>query len=259
MSIFIGCAGWTLRKEHAAHFPSAGTHLERYAGRLNCVEINSSFYRSHRMRTYQRWAESTPSGFRFAVKLPKQVTHVRRLVDVRPQVEQFLAETSGLGDKLGPILVQLPPSLEFDAPTIEGFFRDLRAHSGASIVCEPRHSSWFRQDAEALMEAYMIDRVAADPSIVPEAAVPGGCRQDCYFRWHGSPRTYYSAYDEQALGTLARQLLAFATRARSVWCIFDNTAEGAALTNALALDESSKRGTSISRFILPSSVLNKTD
>ena len=111
MAIFIGCAGWNLRKEHAENFPALGTHLERYAGRLNSVEINSSFYRSHRTSTYQRWAASTPPGFRFAVKLPKEISHVARLVSVEPQVHQFLAETSGLGDKLGPILVQLPPSV----------------------------------------------------------------------------------------------------------------------------------------------------
>ena len=71
-TIRVGCAGWSLRKEHFELFPATGSHLERYAARFNCVEINSSFYRSHRTATYSRWAEATPHDFRFAVKLPKQ-------------------------------------------------------------------------------------------------------------------------------------------------------------------------------------------
>src|ERR1700761_7871846 len=111
MALFVGCAGWNLRKELVESFPLDGTHLQRYAARLNCVEINSSFYRSHRKTTYERWAASTPADFRFSVKLPKHITHVCRLVDVERHIRQFVDETSGLGSKLGPILVQLPPSL----------------------------------------------------------------------------------------------------------------------------------------------------
>ncbi len=237
MTVFIGCAGWNLRKEFADDFPGPGTHLERYARRLNGVEINSSFYRPHRATTYQRWANSAPSGFRFAVKLPKQITHVSRLSDVEPQIEQFLAEINGLGDKLGPILVQLPPSLGFDLPIVERFFGALRARIATPIVCEPRHPSWFEPAAQTLLEKHAIGRVAADPSIVPAAALPGGCLRNCYFRWHGSPRVYYSNYDRSALEELARRLQAAAQQADSVWCIFDNTAEGAALKNALELGE----------------------
>ncbi len=130
MAIFIGVAGWNLRKECAEHFPCSGTHLERYAGRMNCVEINSSFHRPHRLKTYQRWAEGTPSGFRFSVKLPKEITHVHRLVGAATELDKFLDEASGLGEKLGALLVQLPPSLAFDETVAELFFRDLRSRAG---------------------------------------------------------------------------------------------------------------------------------
>jgi uncharacterized protein YecE (DUF72 family) len=233
MSIFVGCAGWNLRKEFADDFPFSGTHLERFARRLNAVEINSSFYRSHRMATYQRWAVSTPPDFRFSVKVPKQITHVSRLIDVGQQIEQLRAETSGLGEKLGAVLVQLPPSLRFDDVIVEPFFNTLKASLNTSIACEPRHPSWFTAEAELLMEECRVERVAADPSIVPEASVPGGCKQNYYYRWHGSPRMYYSAYDEHELADLADRLLGAHKKARNVWCIFDNTAEGAALKNAL--------------------------
>src|SRR5690349_9096104 len=127
MAVFIGCAGWSLRKESADEFSASGTHLQRYAMRLNAVEINSSFYRPHRVSTYQRWAASTPSDFRFSVKLPKQITHVRRLDSVDAELRQFHNETDGLGEKRGPILIQLPPSLAFDLRIAELFFGLLRA------------------------------------------------------------------------------------------------------------------------------------
>jgi uncharacterized protein YecE (DUF72 family) len=234
MAIFIGCAGWNLREEFVECFPSTGTHLARYASLLNAVEINSSFYRSHRASSYERWAASTPNHFCFSVKLPKQITHVNRLVDVRMLIEQFRLGTASLGNKLGPVLVQLPPSLAFDPSICESFLDDLRAQMSGPIVCEPRHPSWFEREADSLMRAYAIGRVAADPSVVPQASEPGGCQSVCYFRWHGSPDMYYSAYDDHALNELARRLAA-AANGRDVWCIFDNTARGAATKNALTL------------------------
>ena len=237
MAVFIGCAGWNLRQEHAALFPTSGSHLERYASRLSCVEINSSFYRSHQTKTYQRWAATTPGDFRFAVKLPKQISHVSRLSNVEPELQQFVDETSGLGDKLGVVLVQLPPSLAFQSAIAERFFQDMRSRIRAPISCEPRHPSWFEQEPALLMKEYAVSRVAADPAIVPGAAVPGGCGQTAYFRWHGSPRTYYSAYDDRSLKNLADAIANSAKSATDVWCIFDNTAEGFATPNALALSE----------------------
>src|SRR5436190_3691640 len=118
----VGCAGWSLRKDLGESFALGGTHLERYARQLNCVEINSSFYRPHRRSTYERWASSTPGDFRFSVKLPKQITHIGRLTEAAAQIEQFLDQVGGLGEKLGPILAQLPPSLRFETGTAEQFF-----------------------------------------------------------------------------------------------------------------------------------------
>src|SRR5207245_7038537 len=105
-AVYVGCAGWSIPKEHAGLFPTQGSHLERYAGRLNAVEINSSFYRPHRPATYARWAGSVPADFRFAVKVPREITHRRRLADAAEPLDAFLAAAGHLGDKLGPLLVQ---------------------------------------------------------------------------------------------------------------------------------------------------------
>jgi uncharacterized protein YecE (DUF72 family) len=107
----VGTAGWSVPSRYAAEIPPGGSHLERYARRLNAVEINSAFHRPHQRKTYERWARSAPAGFRFSVKLPKVMTHEQRLADCGELLDRFVAEVAGLGDKLGVLLVQLPPNL----------------------------------------------------------------------------------------------------------------------------------------------------
>ena len=113
--IFVGTAGWSLPRADQGRFASEGTHLVRYAQTLTGAEINSSFYRPHSVQLYCKWAAATPDGFRFSVKMPKTITHEKRLLDCEELVCAFLDQTQGLGDRLGCILVQLPPSLEYDA------------------------------------------------------------------------------------------------------------------------------------------------
>jgi uncharacterized protein YecE (DUF72 family) len=227
--IRIGTAGWSLSKGIGESFPGEGSHLERYASRFNAVEINSSFYRSHRPATYARWAASVPATFRFAVKLPRAITHERRLVDCADLLARFAEEISNLGEKRGPVLIQLPPSFAFDAG-LATFFARARAVLGGAIVCEPRHSSWFTPAGEALLAAHRIARVAADPAPAPEAAHSGGWPGLRYTRLHGSPRIYWSSYDETAI---ARRAMAACGSPVESWTIYDNTAAGAALPNAL--------------------------
>jgi uncharacterized protein YecE (DUF72 family) len=233
--IRVGCAGWSLRKEHFELFPATGSHLERYAARFNCVEINSSFHRSHRTATYSRWAEATPHDFRFAVKLPKQITHTNRLIGVDEAISQFADEVEGLGAKLGAVLVQLPPSLAFEVDVAMRFFKQLTASIRCSLVIEPRHASWFDEAVTSLLVANGIGRVAADPAVTPAAAEPIVASDIAYYRWHGTPRIYYSSYDQITVRNLARSLITVASD--EAWCIFDNTAAGAATTNALSLWE----------------------
>ena len=229
---YVGCAGWSLPRDAQPHFPAEGTHLTRYAARFPAVEINSSFYRPHRPATYARWAASVPPGFRFSVKLPRTITHERRLADAAPLLDAFLAEAGALGPALGCLLVQLPPSGAYAAATADAFFAALRARYAGAVAAEPRHASWFTAEAERLLTAWHVARVAADPARVPAAAEPGGWPGTVYYRLHGSPRTYYSAYDAAFLDALAPRLLAAPAGA---WCVFDNTALGAATVNALEL------------------------
>jgi uncharacterized protein YecE (DUF72 family) len=232
----IGTAGWSVPSLYLGQVPPGGSHLERYARRLNGVEINSSFYRPHRRTTYQRWAQCVPDDFRFAVKLPKAITHEAGLVDCGALLDRFVDEVTGLGDKLGVLLVQLPPKSALSKRIADRFFRDLRTRIDTNVVLEPRHASWFAPGVDDWLAKRRIARVAADPARIAGAGEPGGWNRLAYYRWHGSPRIYYSDYGAAALKALKRRL-EDRVRLSSTWCVFDNTASGAALGNALALQQ----------------------
>jgi len=233
--IRIGCAGWSIATRDAGRFPGDGSHLQRYARVFDAVEINSSFYRSHRPQTYARWADAVPAHFRFAVKMPKAISHGKHLCDCDAELRTFLDETGRLGSKLGVLLLQLPPSLRFDARVALPFFDRLRELHAGPVACEPRHPTWFEMEVGAALRRRGVTRAAADPARVPRAAVPGGDHRIEYLRLHGSPRMYYDAYDEESLARVARRLVRSSARTRGRWCIFDNTAQGHAIGNALAL------------------------
>ena len=173
-----------------------------------------------------------PEDFAFAVKLPKAITHEARLVGVGEPLDRFLEETGGLGTKRGPILIQLPPSLRFDAPIAEDFFALLRDRTANDLVCEPRHKSWFTAEADALLVLRRVARVAADPAPVAGAGESGGWAGLRYTRLHGSPEMYRSAYDAK---TIARHAQGAADAGVESWTIFDNTMVGAATLNALEM------------------------
>jgi uncharacterized protein YecE (DUF72 family) len=232
--VLVGCAGWCIPKSDVAAFPEQGSHLERYAAVLGAVEINSSFYRPHQIKTYVRWSESVPDDFRFSVKLPRTITHDAKLVGIDEALTQFAREVAGLGHKLGCVLVQLPPKLGFDEEVAQAFFSQVQASLGCTIACEARHPEWFSAAATEVLMAHGVTRVIADPAKGQEGPhVPTA--STIYVRLHGSPRIYYSSYEPHYLAQLARDIADHAAAGRTVWTIFDNTASGAAVLNALAI------------------------
>jgi uncharacterized protein YecE (DUF72 family) len=228
VGVRIGTAGWSIPTALAGDFPDEGSHLERYARMFSAVEINSSFHRPHRRTTYERWATSVPADFRFSVKIPKTISHTARLIHVDELLAAFLKEVGGLGGKLDVLLLQLPPSFPYDPHVAAAFFARLR--DTAHIACEPRHASWFTEDADACMADHKVARVVADPVVVPGGGEhAGGWTGLHYHRLHGSPRVYYSPYETPRLEALTDTIDDHA------WIIFDNTGSGAATGNALTL------------------------
>lgn len=234
LPVYVGCAGWGLSSKVAAHFPVEGSHLERYAQVFPSVEINSSFYRPHQPKTYARWAASVPDAFRFSVKIPRTITHELRLRGADAAVEGFIDQVSSLGDKLGCLLLQLPPSLALNMADASGFFSTLRGLTKVPVVCEPRHASWFTPAAAEAMTNADVACVHADPLPVPGIA-PAGDAATLYIRLHGSPHVYYSTYSDAYIDAMVEEISDACAAGRQVWCIFDNTAQGEAIPNALTL------------------------
>jgi uncharacterized protein YecE (DUF72 family) len=169
------------------------------------------------------------------VKLPKEITHKRKLTDCDDLLDAFIAETSELGQKLGTYVVQLAPSHAFDPNIASAFLKLLRARYKGGLACEARHASWFTAEASEILEEYSTTRVGADPPLFAGGEISEPYGGFFYYRWHGAPRTYYSAYDAARLKEFAA--IVRDTSAGEAWCIFDNTASGAALPNALDLFE----------------------
>jgi uncharacterized protein YecE (DUF72 family) len=231
----IGTAGWSVPMGTMGE----GTHLRRYSRVLSCCEINSTFYRAHRSTTWAKWARDTPTDFRFSIKAPKTITHEQKLCNTEHLLKFFLEQIEPLGEKAGPILFQLPPSLTFDPALAEEFLAMLRSLYKMDAALEPRHATWFTPSANALLKKQAIVRVAADPpEAAPQAAVPGGCASFVYYRLHGSPRTYYSSYTDDSLIALAAKI----KNRKRAWVIFDNTALAYAYDNAVRLQKWSARG-----------------
>jgi uncharacterized protein YecE (DUF72 family) len=224
----IGTAGWNIPSSTSNSFPPGDTLLERYSKVFNVTEINSSFYRSHKITTYERWAAATPANFLFSVKTPKEITHDHRLVDITYLLDQFLNEITGLADKLGPVLIQLPPSLNFETKIASQFFKLMRNKFTGRVVLEPRHISWSELTAMAILNEYNIEYVIADPVVVPIAAKESQFFK--YYRLHGSPKIYSSSYDLEFLKQLDSK------QTSSSWVIFDNSTLGAATKNSLDLN-----------------------
>lgn len=236
----VGTAAWALPRQLREGFPSGASNLERYAAVFRAAEINSSFYRPHRPATWARWAASVPEDFRFSVKLPRAISHEAALVSCETALAVFADQVAHLGAKCGPILLQLPGKFAFDATTVTAFVAAFHNIVGRRLVCEPRHPSWFEPEADRLLTRLEVARVAADPARVPAAGVPGGWDGFAYFRLHGSPRAYWSSYDDDALLRWRSQVDAAAVRGET-WMIFDNTASGAATANALAFKDLRRR------------------
>lgn len=223
----IATAAWSIPKKVADRFAKEGSGLTRYASVFDGVEINPTFYRRHKTSTFARWVDAVPDSFRFSVKIPKEISHTRAMKDIAEPFETFLDDIAPLGEKRGPLLCQLPPSLAFDVDVLETAFKTMRNADDGPFVIEVRHKSWASTEALDLLKTYTIDRVLADPA--PVWPAEDFETPPKYVRLHGKPKIYYSSYTDDEIKSFSNLL------ASDSWCVFDNTASGAAIDNALTM------------------------
>ncbi|AEJ61507.1 protein of unknown function DUF72 [Spirochaeta thermophila DSM 6578] len=232
--VYVGTSGWTYRHWAGLFYPEdlpSSQLLEFYSRHFCTVEINSSFYHLPRENTCRNWAGRVPEGFLFSMKASRLITHLRKLGDVEEEVERFLSRAALLGDRLGVVLFQLPPSLHKDLDRLERFFRLLPR--GFRYAIEVRHESWFDQDVYDLFSSYGVSfcifhfHPLHAPWVVTSPTV--------YVRLHGALGRYRGSYSDEYLAELAEKMATWRGEGRDVFCYFDNDAEGHALHDARRL------------------------
>jgi uncharacterized protein YecE (DUF72 family) len=234
--IHIGTSGWHYDHWKGPFYPQ-GTSAEKmlafYADRFAAVEINNSFYQLPEEKTLKQWRDTVPEGFVFAVKASRFITHMKKLRDPEEPVSIFTERMKVLGDKLGPILFQLPPRWRLNIGRLRSFFAALPGDHRYAF--EFRDPSWFDSNVSRLLSdhnaAFCIYELSGRIS-------PRNVTADfVYVRLHGPGDAYEGDYDKETLTEWAGALSSWAREGLDVYCYFDNDQEGYAASNALSLQQ----------------------
>lgn len=237
---FVGTSGWNYAGWRGLFYPEglpSRQYLAFYAGEFGTTEVNYSFYHLPRPQTYANWAAQVPEGFVFAVKASRLVTHIKRLKAVAEPWRTFVGNARGLGTRLGPILLQFPPSLAKDEARLKQFLalarREARGKPPLRLVFEFRHESWFTDPVYRLLRAHGAALCIADSPRYPRRDVVTA--DFTYFRFHGRTRLFASRYTTGELAEEARGMARQLAAGLDVYVYFNNDAEGHAVENARAL------------------------
>ena len=236
-NLYIGTSGWSYRWQ-GIFYPlelKSADYLPYYATHFNATEINSSFYHFTMAKTIQKWLSQTPTSFRFAAKLHQQITHESKFVDIDQPLDKFMSSYDLMGNRLGPILIQIAASFHFDKRVAEDFFRVLRKKYPVLIFAlEARHKSWFVEEAIELMKEYQISFVISSAG----KRFPGleiATTETVYFRLHGEEKLYSSPYSEEKLEKYAFMIKDWLLDGKQIWVFFNNTILGHAITDSKKL------------------------
>ena len=234
LNYHIGTSGWHYEHWRVRFYPeklAKAKWLEFYAGHFATVELNNSFYRLPSESAFATWRDSSPDDFTFAVKVSRFITHVKRLRDTGEAVDKFIARAEILGDKLGPLLYQLPPNLHRNDEVLESFLSGLP--QGMKHVFEFRHQSWLEEEVFSILHKYNVGFCVFD---IPTLSCPLMATADfAYIRFHGSASLYSSCYADEELATWAKRLSTLAERLQAIYIYFNNDAEAFAVRNARTL------------------------
>jgi uncharacterized protein YecE (DUF72 family) len=238
---FIGTSGWHYDDWRNRFYPKElpkNKWLEYYACHFPTVELNNSFYRLPSEDAFTNWYNSSPADFAFAVKVSRFITHIKRLKNSEEAVDNFVKRAGILGNKLGPLLYQLPPSLHRNDDTLESFLSSLPR--GFKHVIEFRHQSWLVKEVFEILQKHNAGLCVFD---MPSFTCPLRATADfAYIRFHGSDSLYSSCYSDEVLADWAKRIAGLAADLDSVYIYFNNDVEGFALRNAVTIRDYLEKG-----------------
>ena len=232
--IHVGCSGWVYKHWRGSFYPEGLPQkrwFERYSEEFDTVEINASFYRVPLATTFEGWREKAQSDFHYAVKVNRFITHMKKLIECETEVDRFVELTRLLGDKLGPLLYQLPPSLHKNLERLDAFLA--RLPKDLEQVVEFRHGSWYDDEVLELLDRHGVGFVCHDLRGLISPRWASG--RTAYVRFHGTSGRYHGRYSDEALMDWANWCLQQKQRGRSVWCYFNNDIHGHAIEDARTL------------------------
>ena len=237
---FVGTSGWSYPHWGGGLFyPQSlrsGDWLSFYAQHFASVEINSSFYRLPKRDVFEAWRKKTPSGFCFAVKASRFLTHVKKLNQAEEPIRRLLGSAQGLESKLGPLLFQLPPSLSYEKERLVSFLHALshqRAEGLFRAALEVRNATWLRAECYELLSAAEVALCFSDwPDLRVEEPVTASF---LFVRRHGPHELYASKYPEEQLRREAHRIRYWLDRGKDVYVYFNNDANGWAVEDARSL------------------------
>jgi uncharacterized protein YecE (DUF72 family) len=231
MTVWIGTSGWQYRHWRETFYPRGlpqARWLEYYAARFATVESNAAFYRLPERATFEAWAERTPADLVWAVKISRYLTHIKRLADPAEPVERFVDRASGLGAKLGPVLLQLPPQLRRDDGRLVAALAEFPA--GLRVAVEFRHTSWFHHDVRRILERHGAALCWADRR---GPVAPLWVTTDWgYLRFHAGRAAPPGCYGVTALRAWAERVAGALSPAADVFVYFNNDGFACALRDA---------------------------
>ena len=234
LDYYIGTSGWHYEHWRGSFYPEKlpkANWLEFYAGHFITVELNNSFYRLPSEDAFAAWRDSSPANFTFAVKVSRFITHIKRLRDTGEAVDKFITRAKILGDKLGPLLYQLPPNMHRNDERLESFLSTLP--QGLKHVIEFRHQSWLEEEVFQILHKYNTGFCVFD---MPSISCPLVATADfAYIRFHGSIGLYSSCYSDEELAAWAKRLSNLARNLKAIYIYFNNDAEAFAVENAITL------------------------
>lgn len=236
MNWWVGCSGFYYKEWKDIFYPPfipSRDWFLYYASQFRAVELNVTFYRFPKESSFKNWYEQSPADFKFAVKVPRLITHYKRFSDVGKLLEDFYTTVrDNLKEKLGPVLFQLPPQLHFSTDVLENIIQQV--DPSIDNILEFRHVSWWRQEVKEKLTDHNISFCGISYPGLPDEVIINA--PTAYYRFHGVPQLYHSSYTEEQLQQVVKYVETF-PGLKNGYIFFNNTASAAAIDNAWHLQQ----------------------